>query len=404
MGKIRYVVLNAYALGGTTRTVVNQANALCADHDVEIASVFRHRETPGFAIDPRVRLVPLTEFRSDGTRRTDPADGPSRLLNKTRRFRSPMPHRDDRRFRRWDPVVDLRLIRYFRAADSGVLVTTRPGLNVLAARTAPRRLVRVAQDHMNLGSYKPALREAIVRAYPRLDAVTVLTEQDRQDYRRALAGSAVRVEQIPNGVPEPRLPPAALEAKVLVAAGRLLSQKGFDLLLDAFAVVSARHPEWQLWIFGSGPWQARLAAQIDSLGLTGRAHLRGATTRLDEQLAAASIFVLSSRFEGLPMVLLEAMAAGLPPVAFDCPTGPGEVLDHGTSGLLVPPTDTAALAAGICALVEDPVRRRAIGAAALDRSRAYSMSAVTRQWEQLFENLTGERARGRAFTRAVGCR
>ena len=108
MGRIRYVVLNAYALGGTTRTVVNQANALCADHDVEIASVFRHRETPGFRIDPRVRLVPLTDFLSDGTRRTE---GRPRLLIKTRRFCSPMPHRYDRRFRRWDPVVDLRLIR-----------------------------------------------------------------------------------------------------------------------------------------------------------------------------------------------------------------------------------------------------------------------------------------------------
>ena len=403
MRRIRYVVLNAYALGGTTRTVVNQANALCADHDVEIASIYRHRETPGFPIDPRVRLVPLTEFRSDGTRRTDSADGPTRLLNKTRRFRSPMPHRFDRRFRRWDPVVDLRLVRYFRAENDGVLVTTRPGLNVLSAHAAPRRLVRVAQDHMNLGSYKPALREAILRAYPRLDVVTVLTERDRQDYRQAL-GSGVRVEQIPNGVPEPRLAPAALDAKVLVAAGRLLSQKGFDMLLDAFALVSARHPDWQLRIFGSGPWQARLMAQIDRLGLTGRAHLKGATTRLDEELAAASIFVLSSRFEGLPMVLLEAMAAGLPPVAFDCPTGPGEVIENGASGLLVPPTDTAALAAGICALIEDPARRRAMGSAAHERSRAYSMPAVTAQWEELFTDLADDRVGRRPFTRAAGCR
>jgi glycosyltransferase involved in cell wall biosynthesis len=211
------------------------------------------------------------------------------------------------------------------------------------------------------------------------------------------------VEQIPNGVPEPRLPPAALDAKVLVAAGRLLSQKGFDMLLDAFAPVSARHPDWQLWIFGSGPWRSRLAAQIDRLGLGGRAHLKGATSRLDEQFAAASMFVLSSRFEGLPMVLLEAMAAGLPPVAFDCPTGPGEVIGHGTSGLLVPPADTAALAAAICALIEDPARRQAMGVAARERSRAYSMPAVTRQWEQLFTDLTGHRA-GRPFSPAADCR
>jgi glycosyltransferase involved in cell wall biosynthesis len=286
-------------------------------------------------------------------------------------------------------VVDLKLIRYFRAAPDGVLITTRPGLNLLSAYTAPRRLIRVGQDHMNLMSYKPPLRAAIVRAYHRLDAVTVLTERDRQDYRQAVPG--VRVERIPNGVPDPRLPPAALDAPVLVAAGRLLSQKGFDMLLDAFALVHARHPDWQLWIFGSGPWQKRLTARIDHLGLAGRAHLKGSTTSLDKQFAAASIFVLSSRFEGLPMVLLEAMAAGLPPVAFDCPTGPGEVLDHGTSGLLVPPTDVTAMAAGICELIEDPARRRAIGAAAHESSRTYSMAAVARRWEDLLTDL----ARGR---------
>jgi glycosyltransferase involved in cell wall biosynthesis len=385
------VLFNAYAMGGTTRTVVNQANALCADHDVEIASVYRHSETPGFGIDPRVRLVPLTDLRSDGSRRTDPAGTPPRLMNRTRRFRNRLPHGRDFRFRRWDPTVDARIVRYFWAARDGILVTTRPGLNLLSARLAPRRLLRVGQDHMNLETYKPALREAIVRAYPRLDAVTVLTERDLGDYQRALQGSGTRLECIPNGVPRPQLPPAALDAKVLVAAGRLSDQKGFDLLLDAFHQVTARHPDWQLWIFGSGPKRGELAAQIERLGLAGRAFLKGMTGHLDRQLAAASVFVLSSRFEGLPMVLLEAMTAGLPPVAFDCPTGPAEIIAPGTSGLLVPPQDVAALAAAICELIEDPAKRRAIGAAALKCSERYSIDTVRQRWEDLFAAL-GRRA------------
>jgi glycosyltransferase involved in cell wall biosynthesis len=385
--RVRYLLYNAYASGGTTRTVVNQANALCEAHDVEIASIYRHRRTPRFAVDPRVRLVPLTERRSDGSRRGDPEGSWRWPMRLARRFPNPMPHRFDGRFPRWHPPVDLRLLRYVRARDDGILVTTRPGTNLLAARVAPRQLVTVAQDHMNLGSYQPDLRDAIVRAYRRFDAVVTLTEDDRAAYREALADAPTRVECIPNGVPLPHLPPATLDAKVLVAAGRLVHQKGFDLLLDAFRMVAGKHPDWQLWIFGGGARRDALAAQIERLGLAGRAHLKGTAARLDEQLAAASIYVLSSRFEGLPMVLLEAMSAGLPAVAFDCPTGPAQILTHGKSGLLVPEQDVSALAAGICELIEDPARRRAMGAAALADAARYSIDAVARRWEELFLEL-----------------
>jgi glycosyltransferase involved in cell wall biosynthesis len=389
--RIRYLILNAYAFGGTARTIVNQANALCGDHDVEIASVYRHREEPGFRIDPRVRLIPLTELRGDGTRRTEPADKSSRLMIKTRRFRNPLPHGHDNRFRRWDPVVDIKILRYLRSVRDGILVSTRPGLNLLSARVASRDVIRVAQDHMNLGTYNEALRKSIVRTYPRVDAVTVLTQHDLQDYRQALHASNLRLECIPNGIPAWPLPPAALDSKILLAAGRLVKQKGFDLLLDAFQKVSERHPDWQLWIFGSGASHHSLAAQIDRLGLTGRAHLKGTTGQLDKRLAEASVFVLSSRFEGLPMVLLEAMTAGLPAVAFDCPTGPAEVIEHGTSGLLVPAKDVDALADGICDLIEHPARRKELGAAALKAAERYSMSSVAKEWEQLFADLVAAR-------------
>lgn len=389
--KIRYMVLNAYGLGGTTRTVINQANALCADHDVEIASIYRHQETPGFHIDPRVKLIPLTELKSDGAHRTDPGGECTRFWRKTRYFRSHMPHRHDHRFKRWDPVVDLALLRYMRSADDGILVTTRPGLNLLSARMAPSRLIRVAQDHMNLGTYKPGLRRAIMKHYPKLDALTFLTERDGAEYREALGGTGLRMERIPNGIPDPKLPPAALEAKVVVAAGRLGPQKGFDMLIDAFALVHAKYPDWHLWIFGSGGWRPKLKAQIERLELAGRAHLKGPSKVLDQQFAAASIFVLSSRFEGLPMVLLESMAAGLPPVAFDCPTGPGEVIENGKSGLLVPPQDVPALAAAICELIEDPERRRIMAAAALENSKAYSITEVCKTWEKLYSELTDAR-------------
>ncbi|MEU8612894.1 glycosyltransferase family 4 protein [Actinoplanes sp. NPDC048791] len=389
--KIRYLLHNAYGGGGTIRTVFNQANALCETHEVEIASVYRTGDKTVFALDPRVRLVPLTELRESGDRRSDRPGQKSRLLNKARRFKNPLPHRHDSRYRRWDPQVDLTIIRYFRSSRDGVLITTRPAHNLLSAWFGPRRLIRIAQDHMNLQTYKPRLRAAILRAYPRLDAVAVLTEHDRDTYRAALGDSAVRVVRIPNGIPPWPLPPAELESKVLVAAGRLVRQKGFDLLIPAYAPVAARHPDWQLRIFGYGAKRDQLAAQIEELGLTGRVRLEGPSRRLDEELAASSGYVLSSRFEGLPMVLLEAATAGVPAVAFDCPTGPGEIIDHGRNGLLVPPEDIDALAEGMMRLIEDPAGRRAMGAAARADSSRYSMSTVREVWERLFAELAAGR-------------
>jgi glycosyltransferase involved in cell wall biosynthesis len=390
--KIRYVLHTAYGTGGTIRTVFNQANALCADHDVEVASVYRTRTTTAFDLDPRVRLVPLTGLTSGGTYPGKPGERKRRPINATRLIKNPMPHRHDFQFRRWDPIVDLAIIRYLRSAKDGIVVTTRPGLNLLSARFTPKRAIRIGQDHMNLGSYKPWLRAEIVKTYPGLDAVTVLTEQDREDWIAALGGTPLRLERIPNGIPRWPFPPAELDQKVIIAAGRFGHQKGFDLLIDAFATVSAKHPDWQLDIFGGGDWRDQLNRQIESLGLIGRVRLPGITKQLDKEFLRASMYVLSSRKEGLPMVLLEAMTAGLPPVAFDCPTGPREVISSGKDGLLIPAEDTAALAAGICELIENPQLRRAMGAAAVETSARYSIPVVRAAWEDLFTSLTAARA------------
>ncbi|MEV6632051.1 glycosyltransferase family 4 protein [Actinoplanes sp. NPDC051470] len=388
--RIRYVLNNAYGAGGTIRTVINQANALCAEHDVEIASVLQTRAQPVFAIDPRVNLVSLTGLRDDGSRFTDPPGGNSRFWRKTRRLRNFLPHGRDYRFKRFDPMLDLAVIRYFRRERDGVLITTRPGLNLLAAWGAPRRLIRIGQDHMNLGTYRPRLRKELVRGYPRLDAVAVLTQHDLADWRAAL-GDRVRLEQVPNGIPPAAEPGSSPDAKVVVAAGRFSRQKGFDLLVEAWAAVHAKHPEWRLAIFGNGPDREKLIARAEELEMSDSVRMPGITRKLDQELAAASIYVLSSRFEGLPMVLLEAMTQGLPAVAYDCPTGPREVIEDGVNGRLVPPEDVDALAAALCELIEDPERLRAMGAAALTSSEPFSMPSVSAHWERFFAELAKDR-------------
>ncbi|GAA3138601.1 hypothetical protein GCM10010466_31940 [Planomonospora alba] len=385
--RIRYVLLHAYGMGGTIRTVINQANAMAeAGHEVELASVVRRRDTPQFTVDPRVALVDLVDQR-DGA----PPDSTVRRV--WRRLRGRIVPRGEFAAHYFTERVEKAVIDYVSAVEDGVLVTTRPALNLISARRGSKNAVRIAQEHMNLATHPGTVRAEIARHYGRLDALAVLTGTDRRDYQRLLPGTPV--VRIPNAVPDlAGRRPAAHDTRLVVAAGRLTAQKGFDLLVQAFARVVRDHPDWRLRIYGSGTKKAELRALIDELGVGGNVALMGRTDRLPDRLAEASLYVLSSRFEGLPMVMIEAMAHGLPVVAFDCPTGPADVLTDGVDGLLVPAGDVEALAAGIGRLIRDGELRRRMGAAARETVRDYAPDAVMPLWENLFaEHLgTGGRA------------
>jgi glycosyltransferase involved in cell wall biosynthesis len=264
------------------------------------------------------------------------------------------------------------------------VIATRPAWALLAAAAAPPDAVTVAQEHMNLRAHRPALAADMRRRYAGLDALVVLTEGDRADY---LELGGLRVERIPNPTPPVAAGTATLDAPVVVAAGRLTSQKGFDLLIPAFAPVARRHPEWTLRIYGGGPERTALQAQIEAEGMDGRIELMGPTRQLGKALAEASLFVLSSRFEGFGLVILEAMSVGLPVVSFDCPRGPGEIITSGRDGTLVAPEDVPGLSRALDELLSDPARRRAYGAAALETAAAYDQSEIGARWEALLGDL-----------------
>ena len=240
---------------------------------------------------------------------------------------------------------------------------------------------------MNLETHTPQRQAEIARRYPALDAVIVLTRRDNETYTRAL-GDTVRLEQIPNATPALDADPPSLDRPVVVAAGRLTSQKGFDLLIPAFARVVERHPEWTLRICGDGPQRGRLARLIIEQGLSNNVLLMGPVDRLDLQMSQASMYVLSSRFEGLPMVMIEAMSLGLPVVSFDCPTGPREVIQNGRSGVLVPDGDVDALAQAMLAVIEDPAHRSALGAGAAARAQDFALASIGPRWEALIDELS----------------
>jgi glycosyltransferase involved in cell wall biosynthesis len=179
-----------------------------------------------------------------------------------------------------------------------------------------------------------------------------------------------------------------------VAAGRLSRQKGFDRLLKAWAKVTKDHPDWELRIYGEGHKGPRLQQWITDLGIGSTARLMGFTPHLDQELAQASLYVMSSRREGFPMVLLEAMAVGLPVVSFNCPTGPRDIIREGVDGHVVRNADIDGLAAAMSGLMGDEDRRRAYGAAAVEVAERYSISRIARRWEELLEEAAAAKDPG----------
>lgn len=373
-GPIRILLTHAYGFGGTIRTTLNVAGALAADHDVEVISVIRRRRRPFFAFPPGVRVTALDDSFAGG----------GRLL---RALPSVLVHPDDYAYPFCSLRTDLLLVRALRRLPPGVLVTTRPAYNLLAARLAPAGVLTVGQEHQHFAAHRPRLARDVRRRYGGLDALTVLTDADRRDYARLLDGTRTRVAHVPNALVALDGGGASPDAPVVVAAGRLNGQKGFDLLIPAFAPVARARPEWQLRIYGSGHQRPLLRRLILEHELQENVFLMGPTRRLGDAFAAASMFVLSSRFEGFGMVLAEAMSKGLAVVSFDCPRGPGEIVTHGEDGVLVPAGDVEGLSRAMLALVEDPAERRRLGAAALASARRYELPAIAERWEALLSSL-----------------
>jgi glycosyltransferase involved in cell wall biosynthesis len=385
---IRFLIANAFAVGGTVRTTFMVAGQLARDHEVEVVSVYRLGDTQKLELDPRVRLRTLTDLRprSLGRIRRAAAAVPSRLI-----------HRDDIRHHRFNLLTDAALLRFLRATREGVLIGTRPGLNLAIARHGRREAIRIGQDHMNL-DYRPGLLAAMADSYPRLDAVSALTAGTTAGYR-ALLGEGVRVECIPNPAPAVSGRRADPGSRVVAAAGALSRRKGFDRLLEAWARLAPSHPGWRLRIFGDGQDRAELEALIDALGIRPSAALCGHSPRLLEELQRASVFAITSRKEGFPMVIVEAMALGLPVVAYDFLTGPGDIITDGVDGFLVPEGRTRLLADALDTLMRDAGRRRRFGEAALATVDRYRIDAIGARWNTLFEELSAARAGGATASR-----
>ncbi|MEI2416957.1 glycosyltransferase family 4 protein [Orrella sp. JC864] len=292
----------------------------------------------------------------------------------------------------------LALRRYIAQARPDVVVSFLTNVNVaaiLATRGLGIPVIACERTNPAAGAGVGALLGAARRlAYPLAELVTVQAQATVAPFRQMVPGLRA-MAVIPNPLP-PELAaapvaarlPAVDERRRLMAMGRLVPSKQFDLLIDVYAQLAPAHPRWDLCIWGEGPDRDALQARIDGLGLAGRITLAGRTETPWQALAEGDAFVLTSALEGFPNVLLEAMALGLPCAAFDCPSGPREMSRDGQDALLVPNGDRQALRQALERLMGDAALRVALAEQGARSVRErYALPAVLRQWDALFAQV-----------------
>ena len=369
------------ANGGMERVLANKANHLVNHgHEVHVISIQSTTgRQPFFAIDPRVRMWSLD------------CDG----LYRKGLVRKLMPWRGRRAFlarlsavlAQIRPEVAIALhdahARYLYAADGD----SPKVLELHFAKHKRAQYLYALEESRWLRPLVDLYKAPFYRLIRHYDRFVVLTEEDRTAWQRPGVDNIV---VIPNAQTFPCTVQATLDHRRVIALGRNTPQKQFDALLRAWSLVAGRNPGWRLAIIGSGDKQD-LARLADRLGISASVDLGEATRDVQGELLRSSAFALTSRYEGLPMILIEAMSCGVPVVSFACRSGPTDIIRDGQDGFLVPAGDVAGFARRLQALMSDPALRQAMGDAAFHNVRRFDEATVMHQWLDLFERLVRTR-------------
>ncbi len=342
--KVAIVIENIAEKGGTERVASSLANALATrlGHQVDLVSISGDRA-----------FYPLVSLRFMPGRTLL---WPWRLAWFLRRGR-------------YDVIITVSMGKL-----SSIMV---PYLRLLCPNS---RLL--LSEHVSFHQYAWPMKWLKVLVYRLGDRTVLLTKKDLATISRWVPGRKCRV--IENVSPFPVQPPQpAQQQPVALAVGRLCRQKGFDRLIAAWQQIAPQALGWQLHIVGDGPDRGALQQQIDAAGLGGQVKLLPATADIASHYRQAAMLLMTSRYEGLPMVLIEAMSFGLPLVAYDCLTGPAELIDDGENGYLVAEDDIEAFSQRTLALIGDGELRQRFSLHSLARAQQYIPERIYPQWQQL---------------------
>lgn len=354
---ITFLVHDIHFGGGGERVTANMANHYVEKGDqVAIVSIAAPNPQNVFTIDRRVSIQYLNI-------------NPNKGLNIIRKIKS---------------VFAVR--HHFRKTDNLTFLLGIGTYPMLLAALLPEKdpIIKIGCQHGSYASVKHIwfiLRWILFR---RLDAVVSLTNYDLPKLTKLNKNSFV----IPNSIIFLSDQPALLQNKTILSIGRMDHAKGYDLLLEVFSHFCEANKEWKLRIIGDGPLRKSILDLITNKKLSGRVSIIPSSSEIEQEYLDASIYLMTSRTEGLPMVLLEAQACGLPVISFNCETGPSDIINDGIDGYLIDNFDIDKMTQKLSELCNDNDKRKVFGQNARINVKKFFPEPIYKKWNALFEQLT----------------
>lgn len=372
--KIIYNIAGTYNSGGMERVLANKTNYLVKQgYELTIVTTDQRGKKPFFSLDARIRCYDLDINYED---------------NNGKSFFNKLIHYP---YKQWKHKKRLTELLMALKADIVISMFCNDASFLPSIQDGSRKILEIHFSRFKRLQYGRKGLWKLADEYRskqdvcianRFDRFVVLTEEDKR-YWEGLNNLTV----IGNARSFTCSQPASLENKKVVAVGRYSYQKGFDRLITAWSKVCQEVNGWVLHLVGDGELREALQEQIEKLNLTDRIILGKAETDMQTVYQNASILVMSSHYEGLPMVLLEAQATGLPIVSFSCKCGPSDVVEDGVDGFLVEEGNEDALAEKLMILIKDESLRKQMGKAAYERSERYAEEHIMKQWTDLFNEV-----------------
>lgn len=361
--KICFFLSDITKIGGIERVTATLAPLLNGfnDLDVSIVSMFKGRSSPNYKMPSNIPIKFLTN-EQHGLR----------------------PHSFKRAM---GMLLNISVVRnYFKnSVYDYIIAQSFPIALILFLSGYPAHKI-IAVEHVYAGYYGTILQYIRKYIYSNFSKIIVLTNADKLFFEKYLPSNLICV--IPNPVRKINsMINSTLEKKEIISVGRLEYQKGYDNLILGFKDINKKYPDWKLNIYGDGSLRNQLQTKINNLGLNKVITLCGHTNDIDSKLNKASIYVMSSIFEGFGMVLVEAMSHGVPCVAYDCPNGPADIIANGINGYLVEDQNIQALNQALEELIKNPAERKRLGSNAPKSILKFSAEIVAQKWHDMLKSL-----------------
>lgn len=373
-----------YISGGTEKVITDKANYLSIVFGYEVIILCYQGKEKFFKLDPKVKVKNLS-INYDEINNEE-----SFILKKFKFYFKLNRHK--------------KIFKKFLQKEKPDIITAWDNLSsyiCLNSKTKCKKILECHVDKSNflgkerdkflfriLDKYRKRKRELNILKW---DKFIVLTEEGKEEWIRERNINNIKI--IPNSLPFYPDEISSCKNKTIISVGRLVEQKGYNDLIEVWNKLFQKYPDWKLEIYGEGPLKKELQEKIDTLGMTSSLLLKGVDKNIMDKYLKSSIYVMSSRYEGFGMVLVEAMACGLPVISFDCPCGPKDIIKDGEDGFLIRNRDLNEMANKLEFLIQNEEKRKNMGKKAHQNIARYSKDKVMLQWKNLFEELVDKKER-----------